>query len=77
MKTTYDDKCKVHNTDHDKTVEAEILEFSPQRRLVVSLERSVKVSLSYDDKHHIYVGSMAGMEFTSEGPTAYHTKEGR
>ena len=77
MKTNYDDKCKVHNTDHDKTVEAEILEFAPQRRLVISLERSVKVSLAYDDKHHIYVGSMGGLEFTSEGPTAYHVKEGR
>lgn len=77
MKTTYDDKCKIHNTDHDKTVDGEVLEFQPQRRLVVSLERSVKITLAYDNKHHIYVGSMGGMEFTSEGPTAYHTKEGR
>jgi len=77
MKTTYDDKCKIHNTDHDKTVEAEILDFVPQKKLTVSVERSVKVNLSWDDKHHVYVGSMGGLEFTSEGPTAYHIKEGR
>ena len=77
MKTTYDDKCKIHNTDHDKTVEAEILDFVPQKKLIVSFQRSVKVNLSWDDKHHVYVGSMGGLEFTSEGPTAYHIKEGR
>jgi hypothetical protein len=53
------------------------MEFHPGKRLVVSVERSVKITLAYDNKHHIYVGSMGGMEFTSEGPQAYHTKEGR
>ena len=77
MKTTYEDTCKIHNTDSGKTVDSDILEFNPGKRLVVSVERSVKIILAYDDKHHIYVGSMGGMEFTSEGPRAYHTKEGR
>lgn len=77
MKTTYDDKCKIHNTDHDKTVEVDILDFVPQKKLIVSVQKSVKLTLAWDDKHHIYVGSMGGMEFTSEGPQGYTVKEGR
>lgn len=77
MKTTYDDKCKIHNTDHDKTVEVDILDFVPQKKLIVSVQKSVKLTLAWDDKHHIYVGSMGGMEFTSEGPRGYTVKDGR
>ena len=67
-KIQYADTCDIHNTDRDVTVVGEILDFRPDNRLVVSLGRSVKVSLEYDSYHKIYVGSMAGMEFTSKGP---------
>jgi len=77
MRTEYEDTCKIHNTDHDKTVEVAVMDFRPQSRLTVSVQNSVKLILSYDDKHHIYVGSQAGMEFTSEGPRGYTLKEGR
>lgn len=72
----YDDHCKIYNTDHEKTADVEILDFSPGKRLVVSVERSVKLKLSYDERHHIYVGSMAGMEFTSEGPGSHTITKG-
>jgi len=77
MKTTYDDKCKIFNTDHEKSVEVDILDFVPQKKLIVSVQKSVKLTLAWDDKHHIYVGSMGGMEFTSEGPVGYTVKDGR
>ena len=77
MKTTYDDKCKIFNTDHEKLVEVDILDFAPQKKLIVSVQKSVKLTLAWDDKHHIYVGSMGGMEFTSEGPRGYTVKDGR
>lgn len=77
MKTTYDDKCKIFNTNTEKSAEVDILNFVPQKKLVVSVQKSVKVTLAWDDKHHIYVGSMGGMEFTSEGPRGYTVKDGR
>lgn len=76
MRTVYDDRCTIHNTDRDRTIDVEILEFSPEKRLVVSVERSVKVNLPYDSNHRVYVGSMAGLEFTSLGPTAHTVNEG-
>jgi len=76
MRTVYDDHCTIHNTDRDRTMNVEILEFSPEKKLVVSVERSVKLTLSYDSSHHVYVGSMAGLEFTSLGPAAHTVNEG-
>lgn len=69
--STHNATCLIHNTDKDKTVEAEVLDFKPQKRLVVSLERAIKLTLSYDPRHAIYVGSMSGLEFTTDGPTQY------
>lgn len=66
--STYADTCSVHNTDSEKTVTAEILDFKPQSVLICSINRSVKVTMHYDAKTKIYVGNMAGMEFTSNGP---------
>jgi len=77
MRTEYEDKCVIHNTDHNKTIEVAVMDFRPQAKLTVSVQNSVKLILSYDEKHKIYVGSQAGMEFTSEGPRGYTVKEGR
>ena len=77
MKTTYSDTCTVHCTDHDRSVDAEILQFAPEKKLSVSLDRSVKVTLIYEPKHQIYVGSMGGLEFTSSGPQSYTVQDGR
>lgn len=70
-RTDYADTCAVTNTDHGRTVEAEILNFVPERVLDVSLDRSVKLSMRWQRSPAgggLYVGNMAGMEFTSSGP---------
>jgi len=77
MRVEYADTCEIHNTDRDKVMTVEILDFRPQNKLVVSIERSVKVTLSYSDYHKVYVGSVAGMEFTSSGPQEIETRGSR
>lgn len=70
-RTDYADTCAVTNTDHGRTVEAEILNFVPERVLDVSLDRSVKLTMRWQTTQAgggLYVGNMAGMEFTSSGP---------
>jgi len=74
-RTMYDDRCTIHNTDNDRTEEVEVLDFSPRKRLVVSVQRSIKLTLVYQERHGDYVGSMAGMEFTSRGPKEYTVGE--
>ena len=75
--SNYASTCKLKNTNNEKIVEAEILEFKPSRSLTVSVNRSVKVILKYEDRNKIYVGNMAGMEFTSTGPTETIQYKGR
>ena len=69
--TEYEDTCRVHNTDTGKIKIADVLDFKPGKRLIVSIERVAKVTLEYNSYHGIYVGSSAKLEFTSEGPSSY------
>lgn len=64
--STYADTCKLRNTNNGVEIDAEILEYKPGKMLIVSVNRSVKVSLKHNGK--AYVGNMAGIEFTSQGP---------
>ena len=77
MRVEYADTCEIYNTDRDKTMTVEVLDFFPQKKLVVSVQRSVKVTLTYNEYHKVYIGSMAGMEFTSTGPQEFETKGSR
>ena len=63
----YSDKCNLKNTNNNTVVQAEVMDFKPQRSLTVSINRSIKVILQYKETNKIYVGNMAGMEFTSAG----------
>ena len=73
----YEDTCKLKNTNNGVVVTAEVMDFKPQRMLTVTLNRSVKVSLNYLERTKIYVGTMAGVEFTSDGPNEVATYKGR
>jgi len=77
MRVEYADTCEIHNTDRDKTMTVEVLDFFPQKKLVVSVQRSVKVTLTYNEYHKVYIGSMAGMEFTSNGPQEIEARGSR
>jgi len=68
MRVEYADTCQIFNTDREKVMTVDVLDFRPEKKLVVSVERSVKVTLVYNEFHKVYIGSMAGMEFTSVGP---------
>lgn len=64
--STYAETCKLKNTNNDVEVDADVLEYKPGKMLVVSLNKSVKLILKHNGR--AYVGSMAGIEFTSSGP---------
>ena len=77
MKTTYDKTCDVKSVDNGTTLTADVMEFMPENRLVVSLNKSVKVTMMYNKIKKKYVSSMAGLDFESNGPREYTVKEGR
>ena len=76
MRVEYDKNCKITNTGTEVEVEAEVANFRPKDGLTVVVAAN-KIVLKYNSKHDIYIGSAMGMEFTSEGPKYYETKQGR
>lgn len=75
-KITYEDTC-ILESDNGIGVTAEILNFVPYKILSVTVNRSVKVNLHFDEARGIYSGKMAGMELISNGPQETVTYDGR
>ena len=71
----YSETCTVKQANTSKTVEAVVYEFKEQQNLTVVLNKSVKLPMIWNGK--LYEGKMAGIDFTSLGPTINKTKIGR
>jgi hypothetical protein len=75
MKIRYEETCEVLCEDNDKNLTADILDFREEKMLVVSLEKSVKLTMIWNGQ--VYEGKLAGRSFVSNGPKGYTYKEGR
>ena len=73
MRVNHNDICELLCTDNDKTATAEVLNFREGDGLTVALVGN-KIVMKYVKQHDIYVGSMAGMEFTTKGPKIHNTQ---
>ena len=67
----YGETCTVKHANSSKTVEAVVFEFKEQKSLIVVLNKSVKLSMTWNGK--LYEGKMAGIDFVSNGPTVNKT----
>lgn len=74
-KTIYEDTCKVVCEDNGKTVIADILQFNETRNLTVSINKSIKLLMSWNGR--TYEGRMSGMSFVSDGPKGRTVSGGR
>ena len=71
----YGETCTVKQANSSKTIEAAVHEFKEQKNLTVVLNKSVKLPMTWNGK--MYEGRMAGIDFTSTGPSINKTKTGR
>jgi hypothetical protein len=71
----YGDKCSIKQANSGKTVDAEVYEFKERERLIVVLNKSVKLPMIWNGK--LYEGRMAGIDFTTSGPSITKTTSGR
>ena len=74
MRTIADNKAILTNTRSDVSVEAEVDNFREGQSFDAFLATN-KIPMRWNGK--IFVGNAHGMEFTSNGPTVRHVKEGR
>ena len=70
MRTEYEDTCEITELKTGKTITGEIIRFLPGKVLDATINRAVKVTLVWNEKHKVYQGSMAGLELQTVGPTA-------
>ena len=58
-------------------MEADILSFKENQFLSVVFQKTVKLQLQYDVDKSVYIGNMSGLEFITEGPQQFVSKQGR
>lgn len=75
MKYYVEDTCEVICEDNGRKVVGDILAFNERRNLTVSINKSIKLMMSWNGR--IYEGKMSGMSFVSDGPIIRSVKEGR
>lgn len=75
MKSYVEDTCEIICEGNGKKVVADVLSFNEKKNLTVSIDKSVKVLLSWNGR--IYEGRMGGMSFVSDGPVIRVVKQGR
>lgn len=76
-RTEFDDTCEVTCISNDVAELGEILSFREKEFISLTIRRSVKLRLNWDDAVGVYIGRMAGLEFQSDGPTARRYRIGR
>jgi hypothetical protein len=64
----YKSTTTVTCSDNGKSMIAEVISFNPKQRLVVSIERSIKMEMVYNTKSQLYMARQSGLEFASSGP---------
>ena len=69
--TRFDDTCEITGIENGITVTGEIITFREKEIIIATIQRSAKVTLRWDDRVTLYVGSLGGVEFQSDGPKSY------
>lgn len=69
------DTCEVVCLENSKKATAEVLEFKENTKLVVVLNKSIKLILNWNGKK--YLGKSSGLEFVSDGPEISTYSTGR
>ena len=68
----HSDTCSIEQVSTGKVIEGVVQDFKYQNRLVVILNKSVKLSLVWNGR--IYEGRMAGLDFVTAGPVINRTQ---
>lgn len=75
MKKYIEETCKVTCEDNGKTVVADVLAFNEKRNLTVSLNKSIKVLMTWNGR--VYESRQNGLSFVSVGPKITTSTDGR
>lgn len=69
--TRFEDTCEITGIKNDISVVGEILTFREKEIIIATIERSARVTLRWNERSQLYIGSLGGVEFQSPGPVAH------
>jgi hypothetical protein len=75
--TRFEDTCQITGIKNDISVVGEILTFREKQVIIATIQRSAKVTLNWDDRAQLYIGSLGGVEFRSAGPKSHTYRTSR
>lgn len=65
---SYESTVVVTCSDNGKVNNAEVISFMEGQRLVVSINRQIKMEMFYNPNNKLYITHQSGLEFVSNGP---------
>ena len=71
LKTRFEDTCEITGIKNDISVVGEILTVRERDIIIAAVERSARVTLHWNDRIELYIGSLGGVEFQSLGPKSH------
>ena len=66
--SAYEQTVTVTCSDNGKSSTADVISFMESQRLVISLNRSVRMEMTYNPRNKLYMSNQTGLEFVSSGP---------
>ena len=75
LKEYINDTCEIICEDNGRKMVADVLQFTKNKTLTVSVDRSLKLTLGWNGK--IYEGAMGQLSFVSNGPDSTFVKTRR
>jgi arylsulfatase A-like enzyme len=70
MKTngTWESTAIVSCSDNGQSKTAEVIKLQEGQRMVVSIDRSIRLEMVYNPRNKLYIANQSGLEFVSSGP---------
>ena len=69
--TRFEDTCEIMGIKNEISVIGEILTFREKQIIIATIERFARVTLHWNDRAELYIGSLGGVEFQSAGPKSH------
>lgn len=66
--THHEQTSAVTCSDTGKSSIADVLSFIPEQKLTVSIEKSIRLEMTYNPRNQLYIAHRSGLEFVSKGP---------
>jgi hypothetical protein len=73
----FDDKVIIECLKNGKKIEAEVLSFKENEFLSAVVQKTAKINMQWNNDKNLYIGRQVGLEFVTEGPQKFVSKQGR